>query len=245
ETAVVMAINGVPWWYFHGIGGDHEGRRVASVDPDGALGREITAQRIIGCVVYPASKLVAPGVIEHYYGDRFVLGEPDGSRSERVSSLSKEIIAAGFKAPIRKRIRDDIWLKLWGNLSFNPVSALTGATLVAMARDPGVRAVVRDMMVEAQQVAEALGVKFALDVDARIDGAAEVGEHQTSMLQDLERGRPMEIDALVTAVTELGNLVGIDTPTIDTVLALVVQKARLAGCYDGNYGKNYGGSDNA
>ncbi|MCZ6763588.1 MAG: 2-dehydropantoate 2-reductase, partial [Alphaproteobacteria bacterium] len=190
-------------------------------------------------------KLVAPGVIEHYYGDRFVLGEPDGSRSERVSSLSKEIIAAGFKAPIRKRIRDDIWLKLWGNLSFNPVSALTGATLVAMARDPGVRAVVRDMMVEAQQVAEALGVKFALDVDARIDGAAEVGEHQTSMLQDLERGRPMEIDALVTAVTELGDLVGIDTPTIDTVLALVVQKARLAGCYDGNYGENYGGSDNA
>ncbi len=231
ETAIVTAINGVPWWYFYKIGGKHEGHRVASVDPDGQLWSDLAPERVIGSVVYPATEVIAPGVIEHQYGERFVLGEPSGEKTERIQALSKELIAAGLKAPIRPRIRDEMWVKLWGNLSFNPVSALTGATLKTMAEDSGTRAIIRAMMIEGQQVGEALGVNFKIDVDARIDGARNVGEHKTSMLQDLELGRPMEIDALVTAVAEMGNMVGIDTPTIDTVLALVIQKARQAGCY--------------
>lgn len=231
ETAIVTAINGVPWWYFYKIGGDYEGHRVKSVDPNGDLWRDLAPERVIGSVVYPATEVIAPGVIAHHYGERFVLGEPSGEKTDRIQALSKELIAAGLKAPIRPRIRDEIWVKLWGNLSFNPVSALTGATLKAMAEDAGTRAVVRTMMVEAQLVGEALGVNFKIDVDARIEGAKKVGEHRTSMLLDLELGRPMEIDALVTAVADMGDMVGIDTPTIDTILALVKQRARLAGCY--------------
>lgn len=231
ETAVVTAQNGIPWWYFHAHGGPFEGRRLERVDPGGELSRLIRPERCLGCVVYPATELVEPGRIRHTYGNRFMLGEPDGSRSERVSALSKLMVAAGLKAPVRARIRDDIWLKLWGNLSFNPVSALTGGTLEQIAGDPGTRTVVRAMMVEGQAVAEALGIRFQLDVDKRIEGAAEVGAHKTSMLQDLERGRAMEIDALVGVVAELGDLVGIETPTIDCVLSLVEQRARLAGCY--------------
>lgn len=231
ETAVVTAQNGIPWWYFHGHGGPHDGRRLERVDPGGKLWRLIPPERCIGCVVYPATELVEPGRIRHAYGNRFMLGEPDGSRSERVSALSKLMTAAGLKAPVRPRIRDDIWLKLWGNLSFNPVSALTGGTLEQIAGDPATRAVVRAMMVEGQAVAEALGVRFSLDVDRRIEGAAEVGAHKTSMLQDLERGRTMEIDALVGVVAELGRLVGVATPTVDCVLALVEQRAHLAGSH--------------
>jgi 2-dehydropantoate 2-reductase len=231
ETAVVTAMNGVPWWYFHALPGPYEGRRLVSVDPDGRLWCAILPERVIGCVVYPATKVAEPGVVVHAYGDRFMLGEPDGSRSTRSERLSAALTRAGFKAPVRPCIRDDIWLKLWGNCSFNPVSALTRGTLVQIATDPGTRGVVRAMMVEAQAVGEALGVRFAVDVDKRIEWAADVGEHRTSMLQDLELGRPMEIDALVTAVAEMGDLVGIDTPMIDAVLALVVQRARLAGCY--------------
>ena len=225
DTAVVMGVNGVPWWYFHKLPGPYECLRLRSVDPDGAQWREIGPERVIGCVVYPAAEVVEPGVIELVEGDRFTLGEPDGGRSERVAALSAALIAAGFKAPIRPRIRDEIWIKLWGNLSFNPISALTLATLDAIVADAGTRAVAKAMMLEAQAIAERLGVKFPIDVDRRIEGAGAVGAHKTSMLQDLERGRPMEIEALLGAVKELGEITGLPTPTVDTVLALVSLRA--------------------
>ncbi len=231
DTAVVTAVNGVPWWYFHNHGGGLEGTRIESVDPGGVQWDGIGPERAIGCVVYPAAEVAEPGVIEHISGDRFTLGEPGGEKTGRLEALAGVMIAAGMKAPVRPKIRDDIWVKLWGNLSFNPISALTHETLDVIATEPGSRAVARAMMLEGQAVGEALGVRFPIDVEKRIDGAAGVGAHKTSMLQDLERGRAMEIDALVTAVQELGRLVEVPTPTIDTVLALVVQRAREAGCY--------------
>ncbi len=233
DTAVVTAQNGVPWWYFYGHGGPHEGTRLASVDPGDRQWQYIGPERAIGCVVYPAATIVEPGVIEHEYGNRFTLGEPSGEKTERVQALAAALAEADLRAPIRPRIRDEIWVKLWGNVSLNPVSALTGGTLAQMIDDAAVCGVIRAIMVEAQAVGEALGVKFAVDVDKRIAGAREVGEHKTSMLQDLELGRPMEIDALVSSVQELARLTGIATPTIDHVLALVKMRARLAGCYDG------------
>jgi 2-dehydropantoate 2-reductase len=231
DSALVTAINGVPYWYFFGLDGPWRDRRVESVDPGGALWNILPPAQAIGAVVYPAAEVSEPGVIEHTYGDRFTLGEPDGSRSPRIEALSKALIAAGLKAPIRPRIRDEIWVKLWGNLAFNPVSALTVSTLDRIAGDPGLRALCRTMMLEAQTVAETLGVRFPINVDKRIEGAAEVGEHKTSMLQDLERGRPMEIDALLGAVVELGEAVGQQMPTCRHVLALVRERARQAGCY--------------
>lgn len=231
ETAIVWAVNGVPWWYFHGLEGPFRDRRLESVDPGGVIWDRLDPKRAIGCVVYPAAEVHQPGVVTLVEGDRFSLGEPDGSRSERVERLAKALVAAGLKAPVRPKIRDEIWVKLWGNLTFNPLSALTRATLDVICADPGTRAVARAMMVEAQTVAEKLGVRFAIDVDKRIEGAAAVGAHKTSMLQDLERGRPMEIDALVTAVLELAKLVEVATPTIATVHALVTLEARVAGCY--------------
>ncbi|MCB8984680.1 MAG: 2-dehydropantoate 2-reductase [Ardenticatenaceae bacterium] len=231
DTAVVTAVNGLPWWYFYKLAGPWQDHQLSSVDPGGVQWQGIGPERAIGCVVYPATEVVAPGVIQHVSGDRFSLGEPDGEKTERVTALSDLFRAAGFKAPVRNHIRNDIWVKLWGNLSFNPVSALTGGTLETIATDPGTQAVVRAMMLEAQAIGEKLGVRFGMDVDKRIAGAAAVGAHKTSMLQDLERGRTMEIDALVTAVQELGRLVGVPTPTIDVILALVQQRARLAGCY--------------
>ncbi len=226
HTAVVMAVNGVPWWYFHGLDGPYRDMRVRSIDPDDVQWSVWGPQRAIGCVVYPAAEVPEPGIIELLEGDRFTLGEPDGSRSERVTKLSECFIAAGLKAPVRPRIRDEIWVKLWGNLSFNPISALTHATLEDMVRDDGTRAVIRNMMVEAQGVAEKLGVKFPIGVDKRIEGGGAVGAHKTSMLQDLERGRPMEYEALVGAVAELGRIVDLPTPTIDTVLALIRLRAK-------------------
>ena len=231
DTAVVMGVNGVPWWYFFGLGGAYEGRRLPSVDPGDVQWDGIGPQRVIGCVVYPAAEVPEPGVIELVEGDRFTLGEPDGQKSERTERLSQALIAAGLKAPIRAKIRDEMWIKLWGNLSFNPISALTGATLDVICTDPGTRALARAMMVEAQAIAEKLGVRFPISVDKRLDGGAAVGAHKTSMLQDLERGRPMEIDALVTAVQDMGRLVEVPTPAIDAVLALVRLRARVAGCY--------------
>jgi 2-dehydropantoate 2-reductase len=230
DTAVVSAVNGVPWWYFYKLEGPWEDRRIESVDPGGKQWDEIGPERAIGCVVYPACDVPEPGVIEHINGDRFTLGEPGGEKTDRVMRLSKTLIQAGFKAPVRS-IRDEIWIKLWGNLCFNPISALTQATLDVVATEKGTRAVARAMMLEAQAIGEKLGVRFRVDVDKRIDGAAAVGAHRTSMLQDLEKGRPMEIDALVTAVQEMGRMVEVPTPTIDVVLALVQQRGRVAGCY--------------
>jgi 2-dehydropantoate 2-reductase len=233
ETTVVNAVNGIPWWYFHGLEGPHSDHQLASVDPDGKQWIGIGPQRAVGCVVYPAAEVERPGVVRHIEGDRFTLGEPDGSRSERAIRLSDALITAGLKAPLRPRIRDEIWIKLWGNLSYNPISVLTSATLVEICNEPGTRSIARAMMVEAQQIGEAVGARFPIDVDKRIDGAAAVGAHRTSMLQDLDRKRPMEIDALVKVVQELGQLTGIATPFIDTVLALVCLRAQLAGSYQG------------
>ncbi|MFO1059642.1 MAG: 2-dehydropantoate 2-reductase [Dongiaceae bacterium] len=231
QTSIVTAMNGILWWYFHGVEGPHRERRLACADPDGRLWRALPPERVIGCVVYPAAEVVEPGVIAHQYGNRFMLGEPDGSRSARVAALSKALTEAGFKAPVRPRIRDDIWLKLWGNLSFNPVSALTLGTLDRIAGDPGTHAVIARMMAESKAVGEAHGVRFDVDIPTRIGWAKDLVGHRTSMLQDLERGRAMEIDALLGAVVEMGDLAGVDTPLLDAVLALVVQRARLAGCY--------------
>ncbi|MBT5572149.1 MAG: 2-dehydropantoate 2-reductase [Alphaproteobacteria bacterium] len=232
-TALVTAQNGVPWWYFYKLEGQYEGTRVQSVDPDQRQWEMIGPERAIGCVVYPAAEISEPGVIYHAYGNRFSIGEPSGEKTDRVQVLSKLMSDAGLRAPVRPRIRDDMWVKIWGNVSLNPISALTGGTLAEMIDDADVHAVIRASMIEAQAVGEALGVKFAIDVDKRIAGAREVGDHKTSMLQDLELGRPMEIDALVASVQELGRIVDVATPTIDAVLGLVKQRARLAGCYDG------------
>ncbi|MBM2320626.1 MULTISPECIES: 2-dehydropantoate 2-reductase [Marivita] len=231
NTTIVSGVNGVPWWYFHKIGGEHEGTRLESVDPGNAQWDGFGPDRVLGCVVYPAAEVIEPGVVKHIEGNRFSLGEPDGSKSERAVALSQALSSAGLKAPVRPRLRDEIWVKLWGNLSFNPISALTHATLDVLCTDPGTRAVAKGMMLEAQEIAEALGVKFPIDVERRIDGGAAVGAHRTSMLQDLDQGRPMEIDALVGSVQELGRVVGVPTPTIDTVLALVQLRARTAGLY--------------
>jgi 2-dehydropantoate 2-reductase len=224
-STLVSGVNGVPWWYFHRLGGPLEGTRLKSVDPGNLQWDGFGPDRVLGCVVYPAAEVTEPGTVTHIEGNRFSLGEPSGERSARAEALSRALTAAGLKAPVRPRLRDEIWVKLWGNLSFNPISALTHATLDVLCTDPGTRAVARAMMVEAQTIAEKLGVTFPIDVDRRIDGGAAVGAHRTSMLQDLLAGRPLEIDALVAAVVELGQLTDTPTPTIDTVLALVRQRA--------------------
>ncbi len=231
DTTIVSGVNGVPWWYFHKLEGAHEGTRLDSVDPGNVQWDGFGPDRVLGCVVYPAAEVIEPGVIKHIEGNRFSLGEPDGSKSDRAQALSKILANAGLKAPVRPKLRDEIWVKLWGNLSFNPISALTHATLDVLCTDEGTRAVARNMMVEAQEIAERLGVKFPIDVDRRIAGGAAVGAHRTSMLQDLDQGRPMEIDALVASVQELGRVTGVPTPTIDTVLGLIRLRARTAGLY--------------
>jgi 2-dehydropantoate 2-reductase len=221
ETAIVTMQNGIPWWYFHKHGGQYEGTPVRSADPDGSIGRCIDANRVIGSVVYPAATLEAPGVVRVVEGKRFTLGEPDGSTSERAQRVSAAFTKAGFKAPVIGDIRSEIWLKLWGNLSFNPISALTHSTLVGLLRFPLTRELSVQMMKEAEAVANKLGVTFRVGIDKRIAGAEKVGEHKTSMLQDVEAGRPMEIEALVGSVVELGRLTDTPTPHIDSVYALV------------------------
>ncbi len=231
NTAVVTAQNGLPWWYFYGFEGQYANRRIESVDPGDRQWRAIGPQRVIGCTVYPAAEVASPGVIKHISGNKFGLGEPKREITERVQRLSQIFEKAGLKAPILPEIRNDIWLKLWGNLCFNPISALTRATLDVVATDPGTRLLSRHMMLEAERIGRRIGVHFRVDVERRIDGAARVGAHRTSMLQDLERGRALEIDALLTAVQELGRLVELETPYIDAVLALTQQMARVAGLY--------------
>ncbi len=231
NTAVVTCQNGVPWWYFHNLPGSFEGRRVFSVDPNNRQWNSIEPHRVIGCVVYPATEKTAPGVIRHIYGNKFTLGEPDGTLTERCSRLSEILTKAGFKAPVIEDIRSEIWLKLWGNLCFNPISALTRTTLDIIATDPDTLMTADLMMQEAEKIAIRLGATFRVNRERRINGAASVGAHRTSMLQDLEQGRPMEIDALVTAVQEIGRIVGIPTPSIDIVLGLTRQLARTMDLY--------------
>jgi 2-dehydropantoate 2-reductase len=231
DTAVVMAVNGLPWWYFHGVEGPLQGRRLTSLDPDGLQWKAIGPQRVLGCVVYPAAEVSEPGVITHVSGDRFSLGEPSGETTDRVRVLSKLLIEAGLKAPVKKDIREEIWVKLWGNVAFNPLSALTGATLAQICGTDGTRALAKAMMMEAENVAKAVGIHMPIDIERRIAGAAAIGEHKTSMLQDFERGRQTEIDAIIGSVAELARLVAVDTPMIDGILALVRQKASLLKLY--------------
>src|ERR1700692_2502556 len=231
RTRIVTAVNGIPYWYFYRHGGRYEGSTLESIDPGGRQWRELTPQRAIGCIVYPATEIEAPGVIRHVYGDRFPIGEPSGETTEDVQRLSDAFVKAGMQAPILDRIRDEIWLKLWGNVCLNPISALTHATLDKICTDPASRALSKAMMLETQSIAETFGVKFRVAVERRLEGARKVGAHKTSMLQDLERGRPMEIDPLVTVVQEMGRLTQIPTPALDTVLALVAQRAKIAGLY--------------
>src|SRR5215470_6343837 len=232
-TRIVTAVNGIPYWYFYKHGGAHEGATLETIDPGGRQWRELGPERAIGCIVYPATEIEAPGVIRHVYGNHFPLGEPSGEMSDDIIRLSALFTSAGLKAPVLDRIRDEMWLKLWGNVCLNPISALTHATLDVICSDPDTRALSKAIMLEAQAIAERFGVSFRVDVERRIEGARKVGAHKTSMLQDLERGRPMEIDPLVTVVQEMGRLTGIATPALDTVLALIAQLGKIAGLYQG------------
>jgi 2-dehydropantoate 2-reductase len=220
HTSVVTLQNGIPWWYFHGHGGPYAGRTVQAVDPDGSIATHIDNGRIIGTVVYPATELIAPGVIRVIEGNRFSLGEPDGSKSERALRIAETLTRAGFKAPVAADLRAEIWLKLWGNAVFNPVSALSHATLAAICGFEPTRTLAVAVMEETRAVAERLGVRLRISIDKRIAGAAAVGEHKTSMLQDVEAGRPLELAALVGGVVELARLTEVPTPHIDTLYAV-------------------------
>ena len=226
QTVVVTMINGIPWWYFQKLGGVYDGQRLVSVDPDGALATGIEVDRIIGSIVYPAAELVQPGVVKVVEGNRFTLGELDNQRTPRIEALSKSLIAAGFKAPVSRDIRSEIWVKLWGNLTFNPVSALSHATLEDICTFPLTRELASRMMTEAQVVAEKLGVEFKVSLDQRIAGAQAVGAHKTSMLQDVEQGRALELEALVGSVVELARITDTPTPTIDAIYAVTALLAK-------------------
>jgi len=220
DTVVVPMQNGIPYWYFHRYPGALAGTRVQSVDPSGLIGEHIPCERVIGCVVYPAAELVSPGVVKHVEGNRFPVGEPDGTISERVTRLSECFVRGGLQAPVLSDIRAEIWLKLWGNLTFNPISALSRATLAGICQYPPSRAIAAAMMTEAQCVAKKLGVTFRVSLEKRIAGAEKVGHHKTSMLQDVEAARTLEVDALLGSVVELARLTDTPTPHIDTVYAL-------------------------
>jgi 2-dehydropantoate 2-reductase len=217
ETAVVSTQNGVPWWYFQGFGGEFDGMRLERVDAGGVISAAIDAKNVIGSIVYFATEIPEPGVVQHIEGNRITLGEPDGTRSDRCRKIAEALIASGLRAPITTRIRHEIWVKVLGNASFNPVSALTRATLAQMARDPGVASVIRSIMQEVEAVSQKLGMELPVSIDQRMAGAEKVGEHKTSMLQDLEAGRPMELEALVGAVVEIGERVGLPMDTTRTV----------------------------
>jgi 2-dehydropantoate 2-reductase len=221
NTSVVTTQNGIPWWYFQKHRGEFEGRQLVSADPKGILAEAIDVERIIGCIVYAAAELVTPGVVRHLEGNRFPVGELDGAETARVKHVSETFTKAGFKSPVLKDIRSEIWLKLWGNLSFNPISALTHATLEGICRFPLTRELAANMMREAQQIAGKLGITFRVSLEKRIAGAEAVGAHKTSMLQDIESGKPVEIEALVGTVVELGRLTQTPTPHIDAVYASV------------------------
>ena len=227
DTAILFAQNGLPWWYFYKHGGPYDGRRIESVDPGGKIWERLGPERALGCVVWQAAEMEGPGVIAHAYGDRLPIAEPSGEKTARAMLLSKLLMNAGIKSPVRGNLRDEIWLKLWGNLSFNPVSVLTQGTLLQLATDKGTRKVIRNMMEEAQAVAVALGVKFSVDIDERIGMAEKVGNHRTSMLQDVEAGRATELDSLLGVVIELAQMVGIATPTLNLVYDLTKFRSKI------------------
>src|SRR5947199_1189646 len=221
ETCVVSAQNGIPWWYFYRHGGEWEGTHLATVDPGGVIRRSIDPARVIGCVVYPSTIIVEPGVIEHIEGTRFAIGEPDGSKSERCRRIADDFIKAGLRCPIRTDIRHDMWVKLMGNVAYNPISALTRATLLEIVQDPEPRALATAVMTEAEAVAKELGIEMGVSIEQRLDGAERVGHHKTSMLQDVEAGRPMELEAIVGAVVELGDQLRLPLPCTQAVYACV------------------------
>ncbi|HKO66186.1 MAG TPA: 2-dehydropantoate 2-reductase [Burkholderiaceae bacterium] len=223
ETIVVTLQNGLPWWYFQNFNGPHAGYRLKSADPSGVIEANIEPHRIIGCVVYPAGEILAPGIVKRLEGDRFPVGELDGTQSGRVARLSEALVGAGWKSPVLSDIRSEIWLKLWGNMSFNPISALTHATLVDICQEPATRQLAADMMRETQAVAEKLGVTFRVPLEKRIEGAEKVGAHKTSTLQDVEAGRAVEVDALIGSVIELSELTGTPAPASRAVYALLKQ----------------------
>jgi 2-dehydropantoate 2-reductase len=217
DTTVVSTQNGIPWWYFQGFGGDWEGLCLDRVDPGGVISAAIEAHRVVGSIVYFSTEIPSPGVIQHIDGNRISLGEPDGSRSDRCRRIAEALIASGLRCPVTTRLRHEIWVKVLGNTSFNPVSALTRATLAQMVRDPGVSSVIRNIMQEVEAVSRKLGMDLPVSIEQRMAGAEKVGEHKTSMLQDLEAGRPMELEALVGAVVELGERVGLPMTCTRTV----------------------------
>ena len=233
DTIIVPAVNGLPWWYFHGAGTGTalDEQPLLAVDPDRRIWDEIGPQRAIGCVVYPACEIAAPGHVRHLDGDRFSLGEPSGERTDRIRDLSALMIGGGLKAPVRPRIRDEIWIKLWGNCSFNPVSALTGATLDEIGNDPGSRQLVTDIMTEVQAIGEAAGARFGVSIDKRIAGATAIVGHKPSTRQDIEAGRPLEIDPILTAVIELADRLEIEAPALSRVTALLKLQAATLGLY--------------
>jgi 2-dehydropantoate 2-reductase len=227
-TTVVSTQNGIPWWYFQGFGGEWDGLRLERVDPGGVISSAIEPRRVVGSIVYFSTEITAPGVVQHIEGNRISLGEPDGSRSDRCRRIAEALIASGLRAPISARLRHEIWVKVLGNASFNPVSALTRATLAQMVHDPAVCAVIRNIMQEVEAVSHQLGMELPVSIDQRIAGAEKVGEHKTSMLQDLEAGRPMELEALVGAVVELGERVGLPMPVTKTIYACTSLLAKSA-----------------
>ena len=234
HTALVPAVNGIPWWYFYKAGSDSamENRWLETSDPGGVQWAAFGPERAIGCVVYPACEISAPGQITLKSGDRFTLGEPDGQRSERVMKLSELMRAGGLRAPVKPRLRDEIWIKLWGNCSFNPVSALTGASLDLIGNDPASRAVIRDAMIECRKVGLAVDARFNVDIERRIQGGADIIGHKPSTRHDVELGRPMELDALTSTVLELARRLEIETPTLNAISALVRLQGSVLGLYD-------------
>ena len=230
NTTIITCMNGIPHWYFHKLSNQYADYKIKCLDPELLIDKIIPPNKIVGSVVYPACEIVEPGKIKHINGNRFSLGEPDGSESDRLKFISETLKKAGFRAPMQKNIRDEIWLKLIGNLSFNPISALTGATLEQICNDIGTEAIVREMMIEAKIIAEKLEAKINMSIEKRIDGARKVGAHKTSMLQDIEAGKPIEINSIIIAVKELGELTNSPTPYITTILNLTLQKAKLIGC---------------
>lgn len=232
DTCVLSAQNGIPWWYFYHHGGEWEGTHLETVDPGAVIGQSMDPSRVIGCVVYPSTTIVEPGIVWHIEGTRFAIGEPDGSKSERCRRIADSFIKAGLRCPIRTNIRHDMWVKLMGNVAYNPISALTRATLIEIVQCPETRELAAAIMAEAESVAGKLGIDVGVSIEQRLEGAQKVGHHKTSMLQDVETGRPMELEAIVGAVVELGNKMGLSLPYTNSVYAcvkLLEQSTKAAG----------------
>jgi 2-dehydropantoate 2-reductase len=229
NTTILTGQNGIPWWYFYRHGGDWEGAHLESVDPGGVIEKHIDSARVVGSVIYPSAIVTEPGVIEHIEGTRFSIGEPDGAKSDRCKAISEAFIKAGLRCPIRSNIRHEIWIKVMGNMAYNPISALTRATLIEIVQFPETRAVAAEIMREADEVARRLGIEMGVSIEQRLAGAEKVGHHKTSMLQDVEAGRPIEIEAIVGAVVELGTKLGVEMPYTTTVYACAKLLGRTAG----------------